>query len=677
MMSAEQNAASSLSAAQIPSILEDQPLLNHGAISQSVDATGKVEEKKGPTVEQSWEKLMAEVAKYDSGMVKDWKEDIDTLLVFAGLFSAVVTAFVIESYQWLSEDPTDTTVAILVQISMQLNTSQSIIPERVQFEPDASSIRINCFWFLSLVFSLTSALFGLLCKQWLREHQRDPLTRTPAQALALRQLRRDSLERWGVSSFLSALPILLEVALLLFFVGVLDLLWNRQSRIPFAICSVAVILSAGSYLVTAFLPTLAIPRGDHWSKIIGGRFNELSYQFICPFKSPQAWAIYNLTRNAFRPLLEIHFFRRFLHKLPSLFSRIPWAASDWSALDLEVIEQFDLPGTASHPLNLYEVRALEWAVTIFRDNPSMIPHLETILGTVPPSLAISAVLGAWKQPIWRDIRKVDVNTRLRYLPSTQTANLFIMISPEPITRTPALLHPEGISLLFCHHSWMDMASGTNVSKGTIDHLVRSIDSQHANLQRSTGLQFVVPFPIVEKLWTHDDSDVREQSLQLTRFFKDAFSTYPSYNLDRRDGECFAFISVLAKHLNRIDRISCLSTSTCGQEYIRFINDYIISRRLQHPRSAWDAPEYERLMLESTRATRRVEEIGHLPPDYFAAIPGLNDPSLPVGTDIQLIGEPGYSFPTQTDPPPVPYDGTTTPRPQNSETDEDGGQPGIP
>ncbi|EEB89965.1 hypothetical protein MPER_11889 [Moniliophthora perniciosa FA553] len=78
------------------------------------------------TVQQSWEKLMAEVEQYDDGMVKNWKEDIDTLLVFAGLFSAVVTAFLIESYQWLSEDPADTTGALLTQISMQLNTSQTM-----------------------------------------------------------------------------------------------------------------------------------------------------------------------------------------------------------------------------------------------------------------------------------------------------------------------------------------------------------------------------------------------------------------------------------------------------------------------------------------------------------------------------------------------------------------------
>ncbi|EEB99909.1 hypothetical protein MPER_00285, partial [Moniliophthora perniciosa FA553] len=61
----------------------------------------------------------------------------------AGLFSAVVTAFLIESYQWLSEDPANTTVALLIQISAQLNGSQSVLIEQPPFEADSSSIRIN------------------------------------------------------------------------------------------------------------------------------------------------------------------------------------------------------------------------------------------------------------------------------------------------------------------------------------------------------------------------------------------------------------------------------------------------------------------------------------------------------------------------------------------------------
>ncbi|EEB99992.1 hypothetical protein MPER_00173, partial [Moniliophthora perniciosa FA553] len=127
----------------------------------------KEKQEKKPTLNESWEKVLKEVARHDEDMVKGWRDDIDTLLVFAGLFSAVVTAFAIESYQWLDEDPADTTVALLTQLLLvQVNGSQPVSFEPTPFKPDASSIRINIFWFLSLIFSLTSALFGLLCKQW-------------------------------------------------------------------------------------------------------------------------------------------------------------------------------------------------------------------------------------------------------------------------------------------------------------------------------------------------------------------------------------------------------------------------------------------------------------------------------------------------------------------------------
>ncbi|TDL16034.1 hypothetical protein BD410DRAFT_890362 [Rickenella mellea] len=39
--------------------------------------------------------------KYDKDLVHNWRDDMDSLLIFAALFSASVTAFVIESYKIL------------------------------------------------------------------------------------------------------------------------------------------------------------------------------------------------------------------------------------------------------------------------------------------------------------------------------------------------------------------------------------------------------------------------------------------------------------------------------------------------------------------------------------------------------------------------------------------------
>uniref|UniRef100_A0A0W0F9K5 DUF6535 domain-containing protein n=1 Tax=Moniliophthora roreri TaxID=221103 RepID=A0A0W0F9K5_MONRR len=76
-------------------------------------------------------------------MVKAWQDDIDTILVFSGLFSAVITTLVIELYQGLDEDPTDAITLLNQLLSAQVNSTQSISLEPPQFKPNASSIHIN------------------------------------------------------------------------------------------------------------------------------------------------------------------------------------------------------------------------------------------------------------------------------------------------------------------------------------------------------------------------------------------------------------------------------------------------------------------------------------------------------------------------------------------------------
>ncbi|KAK7686502.1 hypothetical protein QCA50_010100 [Cerrena zonata] len=56
--------------------------------------------------------MASAVRKLHEDKVKDYKEYIDTLLVFAGLFSAVTSAFLIESYMLLKPDTSETTRVI-------------------------------------------------------------------------------------------------------------------------------------------------------------------------------------------------------------------------------------------------------------------------------------------------------------------------------------------------------------------------------------------------------------------------------------------------------------------------------------------------------------------------------------------------------------------------------------
>lgn len=206
----------------------------------------------------------------------------------AGLFSAAVTAFTIESYKWLQQDPQETSAHLLAFIALQLgNSSAPGLPifSSISPQPTAistSEVRINVLWFLSLTLSLTTVLVGILCLQWLREYRRDAAL-PHKDAVALRQMRYEGLLQWHVPEILSTLPLLLQLSLILFFGGLLDLLWSLNSLVASCV-SVVVGLVMLFLAATTILPALqqALIRDRHL------RVGQ------CPYKSPQSWLFLRL-----------------------------------------------------------------------------------------------------------------------------------------------------------------------------------------------------------------------------------------------------------------------------------------------------------------------------------------------------------------------------------------------
>ncbi|KAI0089669.1 hypothetical protein BDY19DRAFT_889238, partial [Irpex rosettiformis] len=176
-----------------------------------------------------WAALDTIIRDFDEEKVRNCKEDIDTLLVFAGLFSAVLTAFVIESYSTLLEDTAGESLITLRQIAAQTSSyemrgaflNSTAIPSPplpVPFAPSSTNIRINVLWFASLLFSLIAASFGILVKQWLREYLtvQNP---SPQARLRVRHLRYPQLAKWQIFEIAAFLPLLLQLSLGLFFIG--------------------------------------------------------------------------------------------------------------------------------------------------------------------------------------------------------------------------------------------------------------------------------------------------------------------------------------------------------------------------------------------------------------------------------------------------------------------------
>ncbi|GJE98966.1 hypothetical protein PsYK624_152040 [Phanerochaete sordida] len=173
----------------------------------------------------AWQQMLRGVLDVDERKVGDCKDDIDTLMVFAGLFSAVLTAFLVESYTILQPDPHDEMTFLLRQSLFRnytVNTgylnSTSPTLEAPPFEAPLWAVRVNALWFASLVCSLATASIAMLVKQWLREYLAIEWT-VPQEKLRAWQYRKAAIADWRVFGIASALPLLSQASLALFFLG--------------------------------------------------------------------------------------------------------------------------------------------------------------------------------------------------------------------------------------------------------------------------------------------------------------------------------------------------------------------------------------------------------------------------------------------------------------------------
>ncbi|TFK66745.1 hypothetical protein BDN72DRAFT_734932, partial [Pluteus cervinus] len=146
-----------------------------------------------------------------------------------------------------------------------------------------SAVRINICWFLSLILSLSAVLVGVLCLQWLREYER-PVATSFEDKLRYRQVRYNGLIAWKVPRIITFLPVLLQIALILFFAGVVDLLWVRNHAVAIAVL-VPIACVIFFLLATSLLPVF---------QVLGIRqdITRVSKMAQCPYKSPLSWLIY-------------------------------------------------------------------------------------------------------------------------------------------------------------------------------------------------------------------------------------------------------------------------------------------------------------------------------------------------------------------------------------------------
>ncbi|EED78710.1 predicted protein [Postia placenta Mad-698-R] len=315
--------------------------------------------------EDPWSLCAEEVWKYEENQINKWKENINNLLLFAGLFSTILTGFIVAFYLLLGPTTPDTTTQVLIVVSMQLSvltaaiahsnltqSQQSVLQAASAIiRPTTSTVSTGVLWFIALIFSLSAASISIAVGQWLHHHT-DRASSMTRQSVRIWAYRRRSLENWHVRVIIDLLPILLQISLALFLVGLLELLW-ALNHVVAGIVTVLVIILLLPTLITVFLP----------------------YFFAdCPYKSRAAWLCFVILRRVTRFGQSGQAKRPWATALILRIAGLPWELSDrgravlqnWKASSSAVIlriallpwELFDRARTAYQKWKTWNPEAL-------------------------------------------------------------------------------------------------------------------------------------------------------------------------------------------------------------------------------------------------------------------------------------------------------------------------------
>ncbi|KIM32245.1 hypothetical protein M408DRAFT_20563, partial [Serendipita vermifera MAFF 305830] len=117
-----------------------------------------------------WDVYNNEAKKVDTELVNDWRDSLNSLLLFAAIFAAVLTAFITESKKMLEQDPTEVLVDVMVFVTNNLANGTHTPYLREEFLPNSTAVIINSLLFASLSASLIAALASVVALQWVADY---------------------------------------------------------------------------------------------------------------------------------------------------------------------------------------------------------------------------------------------------------------------------------------------------------------------------------------------------------------------------------------------------------------------------------------------------------------------------------------------------------------------------
>ncbi|TFK95111.1 hypothetical protein BDV98DRAFT_91713 [Pterulicium gracile] len=233
----------------------------HGGLVRKYPAD-RYGEEMGPSA-RIWKTAFDETEKHDREMTMGWRDSIDALLVFAGLFSAVISGFLSQTYQALQPDLARITALLLIeQIALMRALADGVSPNDIPITTprdldsavfaSSTDYWTHGLWFTGLTLSFITALFAVVMKQWISSYM-TPVSGNPLEQVRMRHFRFKGLEKWHVPALFGFLPVLLHISLFLFLAGLVSFL----SALNITMAVITALLAGSAFL--AYVTANSLP----------------------------------------------------------------------------------------------------------------------------------------------------------------------------------------------------------------------------------------------------------------------------------------------------------------------------------------------------------------------------------------------------------------------------------
>ena len=142
------------------------------------------------------------------------------------MFSAVTSAFIVQIIPALQPNPADLTNVLLLRILQQDTSFGGMDPLTPVSSVSTSVVRAQSILFASLSITLLVAFIAVLGKQWIMYYTRVASFGNIVDRGKERQAKLTGFEEWGFHFVVESLPVVLQLALLLFGVALVIYLWD-------------------------------------------------------------------------------------------------------------------------------------------------------------------------------------------------------------------------------------------------------------------------------------------------------------------------------------------------------------------------------------------------------------------------------------------------------------------